>query len=133
MWAQEGVLRITGLIPPDWLADLRAKIVAGLGAAPEDPRNGAEPLNHAPARDGDSTMRLLNVAGKPGDVVFMRNMTIHAIPEYIGPGPRLCQVVVAAHAQRRRPPAGFLNLRRGIGVLVCRQTSWGSICNALPL
>jgi len=44
---------------------------------------------------GDS-VRLLNVSGQPGDVVLMKNFTIHSAPEYIGPGPRVCQVVVAS-------------------------------------
>jgi hypothetical protein len=44
---------------------------------------------------GDA-VRLLNVSGQPGDVVLMKSFTIHSAPEYIGPGPRVCQVVVAS-------------------------------------
>ena len=47
--------------------------------------------NHA----GDA-VRLLNVSGKPGDVVLMKDFTIHSAPEYIGPGPRVCQVVTVS-------------------------------------
>ena len=47
--------------------------------------------NHA----GDA-VRLLNVSGKLGDVVLMKNFTIHSAPEYIGPGARVCHVVVAS-------------------------------------
>ncbi|MFN8488013.1 MAG: hypothetical protein U0350_10495 [Caldilineaceae bacterium] len=56
--------------------------------------NSGEPL-HQTNQTGDA-VRLLNVSGQPGDVVLMKAFTIHSAPEYIGPGPRLCQVVVAA-------------------------------------
>ena len=56
--------------------------------------NSGETLNQANQK-GES-LRLLNVTGKPGDVVLMKNLTIHSAPEYIGPGPRVCQVVVAS-------------------------------------
>jgi hypothetical protein len=46
-------------------------------------------------QEGDP-VRLLNVSGKPGDVVLMKSFTIHSSPEYIGPGPRVCHVVVAS-------------------------------------
>ena len=56
--------------------------------------NSGETLNQT-NQAGDS-VRLLNVSGKPGDVVLMKNFTIHSAPEYIGPGARVCQVVVAS-------------------------------------
>jgi hypothetical protein len=56
--------------------------------------NRGEPLNQT-SQEGDA-VRLLNVSGKPGDVVLMKSLTIHSAPEYIGPGPRVCQVVVAS-------------------------------------
>lgn len=56
--------------------------------------NGDAPL--ALSAPADAAVRLLNVAGKPGDVVMMKDFTIHSAPEYIGPGPRICQVVVAS-------------------------------------
>ena len=58
--------------------------------------NCGEALQQA-NQTGDA-VRLLNVAGQPGDVVLMKSFTIHSAPEYIGPGPRLCQVVVASLA-----------------------------------
>jgi hypothetical protein len=56
--------------------------------------NSRETL-HQTNQAGD-TVRLLNVSGQPGDVVVMKDFTIHSSPEYIGPGPRVCQVVVAS-------------------------------------
>jgi hypothetical protein len=56
--------------------------------------NRGETLNQT-NQEGDS-VRLLNVSGQPGDVVLMKNFTIHSAPEYIGPGPRVCHVVVAS-------------------------------------
>lgn len=56
--------------------------------------NRSEPLQQ-PNPAGDA-VRLVNVAGQPGDVVLMKSFTIHSAPEYIGPGPRVCQVVVAS-------------------------------------
>jgi hypothetical protein len=56
--------------------------------------NSGETLNPT-NQEGDS-VRLLNVSGKPGDVVLMKNFTIHSAPEYIGPGARVCHVVVAS-------------------------------------
>jgi hypothetical protein len=62
--------------------------------------NGGEVLKTA--EQSEDAVKLLNVAGRPGDVVMMKNFTIHSAPEYIGPGARLCQVVVAAHMQNER-------------------------------
>ncbi len=56
--------------------------------------NRGETLNQT--NQTGETVRLLNVAGQPGDVVLMKSFTIHSAPEYIGPSPRLCQVVVAS-------------------------------------
>jgi hypothetical protein len=56
--------------------------------------NSVETLNQT-NQESDS-VRLLNVTGKPGDVVVMKDFTIHSAPEYIGPGPRVCQVIVAS-------------------------------------
>lgn len=56
--------------------------------------NGGDTLNQTD-QTGDA-VRLLNVSGQPGDVVLMKSFTIHSVPEYIGQGPRLCQVVVAS-------------------------------------
>jgi len=56
--------------------------------------NGTEPLNQT--NQADEAIRLLNVAGQPGDVVLMKEFTIHSAPEYIGPGPRLCRVVTVS-------------------------------------
>lgn len=56
--------------------------------------NSRETLNQT--NQAGDLVRLLNVSGQPGDVVLMKSLTIHSAPEYIGPGPRLCQVVVAS-------------------------------------
>ncbi|MBX3010245.1 MAG: hypothetical protein KF832_02015 [Caldilineaceae bacterium] len=56
--------------------------------------NSRETL-HQTEQESDS-VRLMNVSGKPGDVVLMKNFTIHSAPEYIGPGPRVCHVVGAS-------------------------------------
>ena len=56
--------------------------------------NSEETLNQA-NQEGDS-VHLLNVSGKSGDVVLMNSFTIHSSPEYIGPSPRVCHVVVAS-------------------------------------
>lgn len=56
--------------------------------------NRGEPLNQT-SQEGDS-VRLLNVSGQPGDVVLMKDFTIHSRPEYIGPGPRVCRVVTVS-------------------------------------
>lgn len=56
--------------------------------------NREETLNQT--KQADETVRLLNVAGHPGDVILMKSFTIHSAPEYIGPGPRVCQVVVVS-------------------------------------
>lgn len=59
-----------------------------------DVLNSGETLHQTnPAGDA---VRLLNVSGQPGDVVLMKSFTIHSAPEYIGPGPRLCHVVVVS-------------------------------------
>ncbi|MCE7983688.1 MAG: hypothetical protein DYG89_21140 [Caldilinea sp. CFX5] len=59
-----------------------------------DVLNGAEPLHQTNQAVG--SVRLLNVTGKPGDVVLMKDFTIHSRPEYIGPGPRVCRVVTVS-------------------------------------
>lgn len=41
-------------------------------------------------------MTLLNVSGNPGDVVFMKTFTIHSMPAYVGPGPRVCHMITAS-------------------------------------
>ncbi|MCB0108620.1 MAG: hypothetical protein KDE53_22020 [Caldilineaceae bacterium] len=53
--------------------------------------NGAEPLNQA--NQVDEAVRLLTVAGQPGDVILMKEFTIHSAPDYIGPGSRVCRIV----------------------------------------
>ncbi len=56
--------------------------------------NSGETLNQT--NQEGAQKRLMNVSGKPGDVVLMKNFTIHSAPEYIGPGPRVCQVIGAS-------------------------------------
>lgn len=56
--------------------------------------NSGETLTQ-PNQTGDS-VRLLNVSGQPGEVVLMKSFTIHSAPEYIGPGPCVCQVVTVS-------------------------------------
>lgn len=36
-WKEDGVLKITGLIPLEWFVYLRKRVVENLGAAPENP------------------------------------------------------------------------------------------------
>ena len=56
--------------------------------------NSEEILNQTD-QESDS-IRLLNVTGTPGDVVFMKPLTIHSAPDYVGPGPRVCHVTGAS-------------------------------------
>ncbi len=37
-WEQDGVLKITGLIPLEWFVYLRKRVIEILGAAPESPQ-----------------------------------------------------------------------------------------------
>ena len=60
--------------------------------------NGDAPLElDSDSADGDA-VKLVDVSGAPGDVVFMQDFVVHSKPDVIGPGPRVCHMITVAPA-----------------------------------